>query len=129
MTDIDGDFYEEENVRNLIRATSGGADGSGREEFVVAKYQEAIPDALYEGGSSASAVIRTDPQPYIIVDCVNEKTLSTTDFNNVLLSITSLGCFYTESLPTGESNLAVPKNMFKRRGGGVGGMDLRPQGS
>jgi hypothetical protein len=54
----------------------------------------------------------------VIVDCINERTISNIDYGNVLLEITALGCFYTESLPTGDSNLAVPKNLFRKQKGG-----------
>lgn len=31
-----------------------------------------------------------------------------------MLEISALGCFYTESLPTGDSNLAIPQGLFKK---------------
>lgn len=65
-------------------------------------------------GETEKPVIRTNPQPYIIVDCVSERIISQQDFGNVILQISALGCFYTESLPTGESNKAIPDNLFKK---------------
>jgi hypothetical protein len=90
----------EENVRNLISSASlqrGDSDG------IVAKYDQPVltnqPDK-----STNKTVLRTDPQPYIIVDCVSEKQIFSNDYGNVILEISALGCFYTESLPTGDSN-------------------------
>jgi hypothetical protein len=39
---------------------------------------------------------------------VSEKQIFSNDYGNVMLEISALGCFYTESLPTGDSNLAIP---------------------
>jgi hypothetical protein len=101
---------EEENVRNLISSASlqrGDSDG------IVAKYD--LPqNAASNNEQNTQKILRSDPQPYVIVECVSEKTVFSNDYGNVILEISALGCFYTESLPTGDSNLAIPKGLFKR---------------
>jgi hypothetical protein len=105
--EIDSDFGPagEENVRNLIDQRRDRAEGEN-----VVMHQETVRASLEGEGE----VIRCNPQPYVIVDCVDERLVSNFDYGNVLLQVTALGCFYTESLPTGHSNLAIPRNMFRR---------------
>lgn len=62
-------------------------------------------------------VIRADPQPYVITGCMNERLISENDYGNVQMQIFALGCTYTESLPTGDSNLAIPSGIFRRSAG------------
>jgi hypothetical protein len=51
----------------------------------------------------------------VIVDCLSERNVYLNDYGNVILEISALGCSYTESIPTGESNLAFPEGIFKKR--------------
>ena len=74
-------------------------------------------EAPRDDGEEPSEVIRCNPQPYVVVDCVDERIVNCTDYGSVILQISALGCFYTESLPTGQSNLAIPSSLFRR---GVG---------
>lgn len=47
---------------------------------------------------------------------MSEKMFFENDYGNVQLQIFALGCTYTESLPTGDTNLAIPSGVFKRSG-------------
>jgi hypothetical protein len=114
--EIDDD-NNEENIRNLISPMNlerGDSDG------VIAKYSETNINTNQNVVSSAE-VLRCDPQPYVIVDCISEKLVFENDFGGVVMQIYALGCFYTESLPTGDSNLAIPKGYFKRNLGNYNG--------
>jgi hypothetical protein len=102
--DIDQEESLEENVRNLI---SDLKEVHG-DTAIVTHHENVQPI------NKEQTVIRANPQPYIIVDCVSERIVSQQDFGNVILQISALGCFYTESLPTGDSNLAIPSNLFRR---------------
>ncbi len=48
---------------------------------------------------------------------MSEKLVFENDYGNVQLQIFALGCTYTESLPTGDTNLAIPSGFFRRSGG------------
>jgi hypothetical protein len=93
------EFDEEENVRNLIR------DSSPKDLAVVKSHE-----SPYTGSNK---VLRANPQPYVIVDCISERTISQLDYGNVILQVSALGCFFTESLPTGDANLAIPQSIFR----------------
>ncbi len=90
---------QEENVRNLIQESNEKGGSSN-----VAKYDEV----------QSTNVIHCKPEPYIIVDVLEEKEVITKDFDGVILSISQLGCLYTISKPTGTGNLSLPPTLFKR---------------
>lgn len=96
---------KEENIRNLISPVSLER---GESEGIVTKVS---PDF---GPTNGGQIFRADPQPYVITGCMNERLISDNDYGSVQMQVFAMGCTYTESLPTGESNLAVPTGVFRR---------------
>lgn len=66
---------EEENIKNLISPVSLER---GESEGIVTKV---YPEVHLEKGN----VFRTDPQPYVITGCMNERLISENNYENVLL--------------------------------------------
>ena len=90
---------EQPVVNSTVRGTTVG----------TTSYEKSVEKPVTEKPIpvESQTVIKCEPQPYIICQCKDEMVFNASEKDGVHMQMSALACSFTESQPTGYTNLSV----------------------